>query len=221
MPVSYRKVFTTETEEELLAMTREEACCTLTEKQRLFCEYYAASHNAVLAAKKADYSPRASHSVSWRLRQDPDVNRYIMWLKLRVSHDCHISAMDIIDKYARIAFADITDFVTIDKGRVKLVDGSKMDGQLVKSIKSGATGVSVELVDKLAALQKLERYFDIMPADWRQKIEERKVDILEQRLELDRYRSGQISDEQFDDNFMQALKETTKSVWEDDEDDAE
>lgn len=220
MPTNYRKIFTEETEEELLNMTREEACLNLNEKQRLFCEHYAAKHNAVLACRKAGYGKGSVHSLSWRLRQNPDVNRYLAWLKLRISHETHVNAMDIIDHYARIAFADVTDFVEIEKGKVTLIDADNIDGQLIKTVKKGKNGeVSLEMYDKLAALQKLERYFDIMPADWKQKIEERKLGIMEKQLELEQIKAGQLGGDAIeDDGFMEALKAFAEEVWEDEDD---
>lgn len=219
MPTNYKKVFIEESEEELLQMTRDEVTLHLNDKQKLFCEHYAANHNAVLAVKKAGYATRSAPSLSWKLRQQPDCHRYICWLQARTSKELHISAMDIVDHYARIAFADITDFVEIKSGRLKLIDGAQMDGQLVRSVKQGKDGITVELIDKLQALQKLERYFDIMPSDWRQRIEEKKLDILQQKLELERLKAGHLIDESEDDGFIAALKESAVEVWEDDDGD--
>lgn len=216
MPTCYRKIYIKETEEELVNMTRDMATEKLTDKQRLWCESFVKTHNAVLSAKKAGYSPAAAHSVSWRLRQNEDVNRYLAWLKLRIGYGAHIDAIDIIDHYARIAFADITDFVSIKANKIRLVDEDKIDGQLVKSVKQGRDGIAIELVDKLAALQKLERYFEIMPADWKEKVEQKKVEILERRMKLEEMKSGQYENEDRDDGFIAALKESAIETWSDD-----
>lgn len=218
MPTVYRKIFTGETEEELLNMTRDEACLELMEKERRFCEYYVRNFNIKMAATKAGYSAKSAHISGWKLRQKPEINRYIAWLKLRVSKECHIDATDIVDKYIRIAFADITDFVVIEKGRLKLVDGVEVDGQLITKIKQGRDGISIELADKMRALEKLEHYFDVMPKDWRQKIEERKLELMEQKLDLERQKAGINNNEEDDDGFIEALTSTAEEVWEDDED---
>lgn len=216
MPQPFKKIFTDETEEELLNMSREEACMNLNDKQRLFCEVFVAKRNAVLAVKKAGYAATSAPSLSWKLRQNLDVNRYIAWLKLRVSREAHVDAIDIIDHYARIAFADITDFVKIEFNKVKLIDASMIDGQLIKSVKQGKDGVTIELHDKMAALEKLEKFFDVMPADWRQKIEERKVELMAQRIEIERYKAGQgPQGDPVDDGFFEALKATAEEVWDD------
>ena len=216
MPSAYKKVFTDETEEELFKMTREEATLDLNEKQIKFCENYARTFNIKLAAIKAGYSKTSAHCIAWKLRQNPDVNRYIAWLKVRISQQAHISAVDIIDHYARIAFSDITDVCQVKDGRVILEDTDMIDGQIVKSIKKGRDGVSVEMFDKFQALAKLERYFDVMPKDWRQDIEERKIAILEQRLEMDKKRMGD-DDEITDDGFIEALKSSAEEIWSDDD----
>ena len=48
-----------------------------------------------------------------------------------------INAYDILDEWIRIAFSDITDFIDIYPNSIRLKPADKVDGQLVKSIKSG------------------------------------------------------------------------------------
>lgn len=215
MPVIAKKIFCEETEEELLKMTREEACLYLNDKQIQFCETYTRSYNVRLSAIKAGYSSKSAHIIGWKLRQRHDINRYIAWLKTRVSKKVNVSAMDVVDMYARIAFLDVTDFVTIKGNYVTLVNGTETDGQLIKSIKQGRDGIAIEFNDRLIALDKLERYFDIMPKDWKQKIEERKLELMKERVEIEKLKAGDFGKEIEDDGFMEALKQSvdTKEVW--------
>ena len=217
MPTVINKIFTEETEEELANMTRQEVCLNLNDKQKTFCEAYAGNHNAKLAAIKAGYSKKSAPTVAWKIRQNPEVSRYIAWLKLKVSKEFHVDAMDIIDLYIRIAFQDINDFITIKNGRIRLIDGDEIDGQLVKSIRQGKDGVFIDLNDRLAAADKLERYFDVMPKDWKQKIEEKKLELMKERLEIERLKAGGGNEELGDDGFIDALKESAKEVWADEE----
>ena len=76
----------------------------------------------------------------------------------------------------------MTDFVDIYPHSIKLKPANEVDGQLIKSIKSGRDGVSIELHDKMKALDCLARYCDDMPKDWKQKLEERKMELLEPQL---------------------------------------
>ena len=214
MPAAYKKVFTEETEEELFKMTRKEATLNLNDKQIKFCEEYARTFNIKLSAVRAGYSKHSAHTAAWKIRQNPDCSRYIAWLKLRVSQKVFVEAVDIIDHYARIAFSDITDVCEVKDGKITVQDTDMIDGQIVKSIKKGRDGITVELYDKMTALAKLERYFDVMPKDWKQQLEERKVSILEQKLEMDKQKMG-MGEEITDDGFLDALKETATTVWED------
>lgn len=215
MPSAIRKVYVEETEDELMMMTRAEATRDLTDREQSFCEHYCRSFNIIMSAIKAGYSKDSAHIVGYKIRRKYLVNRYICWLKLKATREHCIAAADIIDQYIRIGFADITDFVQIANGRLKLRDGVDMDGQIVTKIKQGRDGITFELADKLSALDKLERYFDVMPKDWRQQVEERKVALLEQRIEIERFKAGQSEEGTDDDGFIEALKETAESIWDD------
>lgn len=214
MPSAIRKIYVEESEEELLAMRREDVTEGMTDREQRFCEYYCRNFNIITSAVRAGYSQASAHIVGYKIRRKYLVNRYICWLKLRATHEFCVQASDIVDMYIRIGFADITDFASVNNGRLKLKDGLEMDGQLIKTIKQGKDGVQLELYDKLSALDKLERYFDVMPKDWKQKVEERKLELLEQRLELDRLKAGQLEGDDSDDGFMDALRDTAKEVWE-------
>lgn len=208
-----------ESEEELLQMTKAEASEGLTDKEQRFCEYYCRNLNIKIAAIKAGYGKESAHMVGYKLRRKQKVNRYICWLKLLATKEHCIKASDIIDKYVRIAFADMTDFVEVKNNRIKLVNGDELDGQLISKIKQGKDGVSIELYDKLRALEKLEKYFDVWPKDWKQAIEEKKLEIMREHLELEKIKAGQFEiKEGEDDGLLEALKGTATEVWEDGED---
>jgi phage terminase small subunit len=217
MPTVIRKIYTEESEEELLDMTRDEVTEGMLDKEVLFCEYYIKSYNIKMACIKAGYKSSGAHVVGYKVRRKPLVNRYIAWLKLHISKKCQIDAIDIIEKYARIAFADVTDFVEFSGNKLKLNNSDLIDGQLIKQVKQGKDGITVELYDKLAALEKLERYFDCMPKDWKQRIEEKKVDLMEQKLDLERQKLGLKDDAIEDDGFIEALRSTASQVWEGEE----
>ena len=217
MPTVVRKLFTEESEEELTTMPRSELIEQLTDREIKFCEQYIKSSNIKISAVKAGYKPSSAHISGWKVRQKPLVNRYIAWLKLKISKSCHVDAMDIIDTYVRIAFADITDFVTIEHNRIRIVDGEKVDGQLVKSIRNGKDGLQIELYDKLSALDKLERYFDVMPQDWKQKIEEKKLDLMREKLDMEKLKAGLYIEDGEDDGFLEAIKASAKEVWDEED----
>lgn len=206
-----------ETTEELLGMKRSEVIADLTDRQITFCEVYTRTNNIRLAAKQAGYSQQSAHIQGWKTRQDQNCARYIAWLKARVVQDSCFKGTELLDMYMRIAFADITDFVEQDiRGNLKLKNFSHIDGQVVKKINHRAMGgVMIEMYDKDFALQKLEQYFEFMPKDWRQKIEERKVEILSKRLELEKLKAGALIDSDTDDGFIDAIRATAEEEWDD------
>lgn len=218
MPTVHRKIFLNETEEEIAKMTRQEVTLNLTEKEIKFCEGYTHNKNIKIAAIKAGANPNSAAVWAWKIRQKEDVNRYIAWLKLKVSREAHVNALQIIDMYARAAFSDMTDFIDVAYGKIKPKDLRLVDGQLIQSIKQGKDGsVSITLIDKMDALKKLEIFFDVMPKDWRASIEERKLELLEERLDLDKRRYGVVRDPVEDDGFLEALRGSCSEVWEGEE----
>lgn len=201
------------TEEELLKMSKNEAQKDLSEKQMRFCECYVEGHNRKMAVIKAGYSSTANNLPSSLLKLQK-VRRYICWLKVRITNEHMITAMDVLDEWIRIAFSDITDFVEINPYNIKLKKNEEIDGQLVKSIKSGRDGVSIELYDKMRALDNLARYLEDLPLDFKQKIENRKVELMEQEFELKKKLYEREVPEMEDDGFIQAIKEGAEKIWE-------
>lgn len=201
------------TEEELLVMKKDKAQEGLTEKQMRFCECYVEGHNRKMALIKAGYSTTAGNLPGSLLRL-PKIRRYICWLKVRITQEHMITAMDVLDEWIRIAFSDITDFVEIKPFSIALKRNDEIDGQLVKSIKSGRDGVSIELHDKMRALDNLARYLEDLPIDFKQKLEQRRVELMEQEFELKKKMYEREVPELEDDGFIQAIKESAESVWE-------
>ena len=197
-------------------MSHEDAIEGLTEKQIKFCEVYVLNYNISIALRKAGYESETS-GAAYRIRQKPGCKRYIQWLKARMLHDTLINGEDIINQWVKIAFADMTDFVDINKFGITLKPVREMDGQLVKSIKSGRDGVSIELYDKLKALDSLAKYTEDMPKDYKQKIEERKMELMEQEFELKKSIYDMENKIEKDDGFVEALKQSAKIVWEQNE----
>lgn len=204
-------------EEELLAMPKAKAQAGLTEKQVRFCEIYVEGHNKKMAALKAGYrSTFITSSAVVQLLRNEKVCRYINWLKARILKEHFINAADVLDEWIRIAFSDITDFVEINPHSIKLKKNEEIDGQLVKSIKSGREGVSIELHDKMKALDNLAKYIQDMPSDFKQRLEERKLELMEQEFEFKKKVYEQTMPAFEDDGFIEAIKESAQSVWESD-----
>ena len=70
----------------------------LNEKQKAFCEYYAACFNATEAAKKAGYSAKTARSIGQRLLTYVDVQGYLSTLQSRARAN-RIATIDEVMEY--------------------------------------------------------------------------------------------------------------------------
>lgn len=209
----------------------------LTERQRLFCLYYIESFNATRAALKAGYSKGGAHVEGCRLLKKPKIIAQIRNLKKAMQEEIFVEAMDVFKKYIAITFADMTDYLKWGqreadvmgafgpvKGKdgqtlkktvnfVDLIDSDTIDGTLIQEVKQGKEGVSIKLMSKEKAMEKLSVYFDLFPDKFKRELEQAKLD-------LQRQKQGEVDTEFQDDGFMDAIKDSVQSVW-DDEDEIE
>lgn len=208
----------------------------LTDKQRLFCVFYIKSFNATMAAIKAGYSTHSAHVEGSRLLRHAKVGAEIRRLKGEMQQGVFIDAMDVLDKYIQIAFADITDFVTFgsvekearnpETGGVLLDDNFKpimyresyvdfknhdvVDGTIITEVKQGRDGISVKLADKMRALYMLSKYFDLLSDSDKERLQEEKLkmDIAKTKAEVENLTSENNS--HGGDDWVTALKEVAE-----------
>ncbi|MBS4172110.1 terminase small subunit [Bacillus sp. FJAT-49736] len=204
----------------------------LTDKQRLFCIYYVKSFNATQSAIKAGYAVDSAHVTGSQLLRNPKVAAEIKRIKGNMMNELYIDAMDVLQKWVKIAFADITDFATFGKKEVEAMgpfgpiqdedgnpvmvevnyvdfkESSEVDGSIITEVKKGKDGVSIKLADKMKALDKLSLYFDLFPDKFKRQIEEEKLKIAHHKVFSD-----DDNDEYEDDGFEEALDATTSEVW--------
>jgi phage terminase small subunit len=212
----------------------------LTEKQRLFCLYYIKNFNATMAAIKAGYSPDSAYQIGYENLRKPEIAKEIRRLKGAIQSELFVDAMDVLERYIKIAFADMTDFVEFRQEEVpvmgpfgpledkdgnpitklvnvvKFKDSVQVDGGLICQIKQGRDGASIKLEDRQKALDKLAQYFDLFPDKFQRKVEEEKLKIAQQKLDLEKLKADAGDDGKgTDDGFMDALRGTVKEVWAD------
>lgn len=210
----------------------------MTEKQSLFCIYYVKSFNATQAAIKAGYAKDSAHVQGSVLLRNPKVAEEIRRIKGEMRQGIFVDAMDVLDKYIKIAFADITDYTTFGKREVPVIsmmgpvldedgnqvmkeinyvdlnESSMVDGTIITEVKQGKDGVSIKIADKMKALDKLSLYFDLFPDKFQREVEEEKLKIAHHKV------FGGNEPEQYeDDGFNEALNATTLEVWSDDDTD--
>lgn len=180
----------------------------LTEQEELFCYHYLSTFNATTSAIKAGYSPSYAHNKAYRLLKQDKITNFIQHVKEQRNKELFLDPVRIIQEYMRIAFADITDFVKFGPGGVVARPSNTVDGQLIVKIKEGREGLSLELADKMKALEKLEQYTGVMPEDWRKAISEQKLDIMKQKIDLEKIRL------EGDENELNKLDELIEAITE-------
>lgn len=153
------------------------------EKQRLFCLYYLQTHNATSSYQRAYGCTRAAAAASGcRLLNDAKIRACIQQLKDERDAGILLRATDVVELYMRIAFADISEFVSVEGGHYSVQDLSKVDTQLIESIKQTKDGnVIVQLNDRMKALQWLSDYFELNPRDGHKVEYQRKMAELRER----------------------------------------
>jgi phage terminase small subunit len=185
----------------------------LTDKQRFFAEIYVRNFNATQAAIKAGYSANSAFVEGSRLLRNPKVRVYIEYLKELKKASIMLSEEDIVEKYMRIAFSDITDFIEFGQERIPIMTGNgaiiykdsttgrdeiatqlvntvklkgswEVDGGIVTEIKTSKQGTSVKLEDRLKALNWLANYFGMNPEHrYRKEFDNKKIRLEKERFE--------------------------------------
>ncbi|PGC22746.1 terminase [Bacillus wiedmannii] len=177
----------------------------LTEKERLFCLYYVKYFNGTQAALKSGYTKESAHVQASRLLRRERVSSYIKELKGELIENVFVEAMDVLKEYIKIAFADITNYVTFGQREVELeplektsvdeegkevtefitetrmmnfvdlAESDMVDGSIITEVKQGRDGISIKLADKMKALDKLSLYFDLFPDNFKRKVDEERL----------------------------------------------
>lgn len=149
---------------------------SLTDRERLFVMNYLKTFNTTQSAIAAGYAKASAHTKGTVIMGRKQVYNAITEVRKLVNKQLLIDAYDIINEYIRVAFADITNYVTFDGEEVKLKNSASVDGSLVSEVKQSREGVSLKLNDKMKALERLEKLFEIMP-DRRLELEQKKYEL--------------------------------------------
>lgn len=136
----------------------------LTPKQKLFADEYLIDLNATRAYKaayksvKKDETARTNGS---RMLTNANVSKYIKERMNERSKRTEITQDNVLKELATIAFAKVTDFVTIENGVVIVKDTKDIPKDLlpaIASIKEGKNGIEVSFYNKDKSLELLGRH---------------------------------------------------------------
>ena len=200
----------------------------LTPGQQMFCIYYNRTFNASQSYQKAyGCTYESALCAGPRLLGNVRVREELERLKEIKRQKIVASADDIVELQMRIAFSDIGNYLSFGKTeietkngdtvKVNTVDLKESDGvntQLIKKVKEGRDGVSVEVEDRQKAIEWLTKFFEINPADkHRKEFGKRKLDL--ELLKLEMQTKYNIDDTPEQDNFLEALNVSAQEVWSD------
>lgn len=148
----------------------------LNEQEELFCYHYFKCKNATQAAMRAGYSSAWSYNAGYQLLNKPKIKKFLKDLQTKACEELFLDTMDILRMWAKIAFADMNDYVSVSGAGVMLKGSAQTDGQVITEIKEGKDGITIKMADKMKALDRLSAYFKVLPGD---KAQEAKLKVLE------------------------------------------
>lgn len=194
----------------------------LTEQEQDFILYYLESNNGTQSYLKA-YGGEKKFAAfkACRLLKSQKIKSEIKRIKKIMKIGMDIDPSKYLDTLLKVANADIGDYIKFseeeipeydDEGmpllnqdtgepitrkvnRMHLEDSSKVDTTVIQEIKQGKDGISIKLVDKMRAWEKLKEFFE-----WKKQQED----------------NSKISN-----NLIEVLQTKTENVWEDDEEGTE
>ncbi|MFJ7887310.1 terminase small subunit [Lysinibacillus xylanilyticus] len=189
------------------------------------------TYNQTMAAIKAGYAKDSAHVEGSRLLRNAKVATEIHRLKGEVRKGTFVDAMDVLDKYIQIAFADITDYlifgqervqlmgafgpvfdkddkpVMIDQDYVRFNESIDVDGTLITEVKQGRDGLSVKFADKMKVLEFLTKHFDLLDEHQLKQLQAEKLKAETDFVEM---RAAKLRGDKKDTSMLDALVEDRK-----------
>lgn len=162
----------------------------LTAKDIIFCNEYVSTLNITQSMIKAGYSPKHAHANGYKQLEKIGVKEKIAELMAELAKRNEITADRIVQELAKVAFANTTDFVTVQdieievkkrgsrnpvkqivrRAIVNLTGDIPLEKQAaIAEIKQTEFGISLKVHDKVRALELLGKHVGIFENDNRQK----------------------------------------------------
>jgi phage terminase small subunit len=181
----------------------------LTNKQELFCLYFVKSFNATKAYRNAyDCSYNTAMVEGCKSLRNPKIKSKIEELKNEVIASKMLTKEDVVEKYMRIAFADITDYIEFE-------GSNEIDGTIIRKVIK-QNGINIVLEDRMKALQWLSDYMMILPMHQHKKeYDELKLEIALIRAEAQLNKNGESEIGESDGSLINALKACAEDAFND------
>lgn len=139
----------------------------LNAKQKLFISEYLKDRNATQAAIRAGYSKKTAKYIGWEALRKPHVAAAIEAAEKKLAERNDVTQDRIIAEFARIGFANMQDYMTIDNDGQPSLDWSALTREQAAALQEVTVDtiqhvkgpdvqrVKFKLADKLNALAKL------------------------------------------------------------------
>lgn len=146
----------------------------LTPKQMRFVDEYLVDFNATQAAIRAGYSPKTAAAAAARLLRNVNIQAEIARRQKDLQKRTEVSQDRVVKELARIAFANIADYIHVETQTRTKDDGTEVTYQTVMFnetqelsadqraalavVKQSVNGFELKLHDKIKALELLGRH---------------------------------------------------------------
>jgi len=138
----------------------------LTENQKLFVLYWMKDRNATQAYFRThNCSYETAMVEGCKSLRIPKIKKEIVRLKQIRNETLFLDKADIVERYMKIAFSDITDFAIIKDNNAYILNSNMIDGGLISEIKQTKFGIGIKLESRMKALEWLGTYFCMNPMD--------------------------------------------------------
>lgn len=138
----------------------------MTPKQERFVEEYLVDMNATQAAKRAGYSAKTAYAVGHENLNKPEIAVAISQAQANRAKRLEVTGDRVIEEFAKIAFANMGDFVGSGPHGLTLEDVQNMrpdQTAAIAEVHQPASGgpLRVKLHDKRAALDALAKHLGL------------------------------------------------------------
>lgn len=152
----------------------------LTDKQKKFIDEYLVDLNATQAAIRAGYKEKAAYRTGAENLRKPQIQEEIQKRMEERQKRTEITQDMVLQELAAIAFARVTDYVSVMGGMAQVKDTDQLsDSQIaaIAGIKETQNGIEVKLGSKEKTLELLGRHLGM----WNDKL-----DVSVQRCDVKR-----------------------------------
>ena len=165
----------------------------LTAKQQAFVREYIVDNNATQAAIRAGYSEHTAKEQGSRLLTKVHIARAVSKAQDERARRTEVTADRVVLEYARLAFSDISDLVTIEGGAVKVRDTAELTEDqrvAISEISETSSGMRIKAHSKTVALEALGKHLGMFidrqetggPGEFANLTEEELEDRVEEKL---------------------------------------